>query len=128
MPAERVFDTNKRKACESVDNTNKMQAERLCSMRTSGPSSRGTKSGNWKFNSAAFLLHHSHVAEGYRKSKGCPICTKGMAGVLSEDEGTNGVVAGDQMDESGRVDESGTTSPAPDSDGRPWWERGEVQG
>ena len=129
MSSQGLFDIDPgRPGAKAVDHSNKMQTERMCALRTSSSGSRGSKGGDWKFNSAPFLFHNAHVAEGYGKSKGCGVCAKGMAALLTKDDIPGGVVVGDEVDESGRADQSGSAAPASDSERRPWWESGEVQG
>ena len=92
-------------------------------MRTGSESSRGFESGNRLLDSAGFLFHHAHVKDGYQSSKGCRFCKSGLEGISSEIELRDDVVQGDKVDEGGGTDGVGSTPPAPDSNGRPWWEQ-----
>ena len=91
-------------------------------MLPSGESPRGPEGGNRRLDSAGFLFHHAHTKEGYRTSKGCRFCAKGLAGITTTIEIRDPLVPTDEVDESSGVDQSGPTTPTPNSDRRSWWE------
>ena len=125
MSTQWLCDPDK-KGRQTITNKDEMQDSKMRSVRAGGESGNRVEGGSRFLDTRAFLFHHAHTTDGYRRSQSCPVCSKGVSGFSFEIE--EGSRDNSEVHEGSGTDETGDATPTPGSRWDALWKGYQVSG